>query len=158
MAVVIGVALLKPWSEAPAESPPAVAFGEPAPIDGKTPSTPDPHADPTRSTQHPQAPAFPAPSSVAGQTPAPISLVDVRTRGFPHEVRYDVFSAVLATATDTYRVRFRDEMPRLPDIGYCDTGALIDEPVEELALATAMVPVTSYELYRVFASGDPVAV
>jgi hypothetical protein len=153
MVVVIGVAVLKPWSNrAPTEPPPHMADQQNA--DPRSVRRADPRATPERSA----GPALAASSLFPVDPDSPISLAEARRRGFPEDLRYDVLLAVLATGTDTSRVRFRDEVPPITDIGYCDTGALLETPVEKVAFATAMIPVTSFELTRVFEKGAPVPI
>lgn len=100
---------------------------------------------------------IPIPTEMAIDTQSPISLVEARRRA-QGTVRYDVFSAVVATPSDTQRVKFRDSVPRVTEFGYCDSGALFEVPLEEVAFITATVPVTSHELVRVFERGDPVSI
>jgi hypothetical protein len=157
MAVVIGIALLKPWSVAPAISPgPAVAGNEAAPTRTALRST-DPTAPVPRVPGHSLQAHAPSTTAWPIDTQSPISLVEARRRAMDG-TRYPVRSALLATSSDTQRVRFRDSVPSVTEFGYCDSGALFESPVHRLALITSSMPVTGHDLVRVFESGAPVSI
>ena len=166
--ILILVGVLKPWSSGPQQEPP-VAIKD---VEGENRSagadeTPAGEAPTTQRPPRPHPGSFvPATAPGTGTPPQPppqaqqsLTLADVRALAAKPGEQHEVFSALIATTSDSARVAFRGDLPTTRELGQaCTGGAMLSEGSDAVGLTTATLPVTGHEVVRLFEEGDAVPI
>jgi hypothetical protein len=168
--ILILVGVLKPWSSDSPQEPPVAVTNVDTEATNLIPDGDDLPADDAPSTDRPagaqsgavaptRAPGAGPPALPPAEEQQTLTLVDVRNRAADESAEYDVFSAVVATLSDTARVAFLDDLPAPRELGSaCAGGAMLGEGVDTVGITTETLPVTGHELVRLFNKGGAVPI